>query len=564
MDKEDSSLPTITLQKDRFSKYFGRNLSVDEMAKWLPWLGTDTEEVGPDFVKIEYNPNRVDFCSYCGIARALRGLMDWETGKPNFKIRTGNIVLNVDQSVAEVRPYVVSAVVRDLEIDYEFIREIMEIQEALHWMIGRDRKKASIGVHNLDAVEPPFSYITSAPNEIRFIPLDKVEEMTPQEVLEKHEKGIAYKNEVEWAKRYPLIVDKKGQVLSFPPIINGELTRVVEGTQNLFIDVTGTELSAIQKSLNVLVTALSDMGGKIENVRIEYANQVLVTPDLTPQKMKLNVDYVNKRLGLKFSETQTIKALQKSRLDAKTIEKGVLEVRIPAYRTDILHEIDLVEEVAIGYGYFNLTSTFPNTVTTGKQHKVNEIASDVREIMIGLGFVESLNFILANEVDHYQKMRRKSEGLVILANPVSTDYSLIRNDLLPSLIKNLADNKHHVFPQKMFEVSDVIKLSNNSETYTERRIHVSGVCSHPTANFTEIKSILDSLLINLGLKNWTIKEAHHPSFLEGRAAAIFFNDIELGVVGEIHPEVLNNFEIENPTSAFEIDLQKMIDLTELY
>jgi phenylalanyl-tRNA synthetase beta chain len=561
LDKEDSSLPTITLQKERFSQYVGRNLSVDEMAKWLPWLGTDTEEIGSDFVKIEYNPNRVDFCSYSGVARAFKGLMDWETGKPDFKIRPGNIVLTVDQSVAEVRPYVVAAVVRDLIIDYEFIRELMEIQEALHWMIGRDRKKASIGVHNMDAVQPPFSYITSAPNEIRFVPLGKKEEMTPQEVLEKHEKGIAYKNEVEWAKRYPLIVDKKGQVLSFPPIINGELTRVVEDTRNLFIDVTGTELNAIQRSLNVLVTSLSDMGGKVENVRIEYADQVLVTPDLSPQKMKLNVNYANKRLGLNFSDTQTIKALQKSRLDAKTIEKGVLEVMIPAYRTDILHEIDLVEEVAIGYGYFNLTSTLPTTATIGKQHKVNEVASDVRQIMIGFGFVESLNFILANEDDHYQKMRRKPEDLIILANPVSTDYSLIRNDLLPSLMKNLADNKHHVFPQKIFEVSDVIKLNYNSETYTERRIHASGVCSHPTANFTEIKSILDSLLINLGLKNWTVNEAIHPSFLEGRAAAIYFKDVNLGVIGEIHPEVLNNFEIENPTGAFEIDLQKIIDMT---
>lgn len=554
-------MPTITLQKDRFSRYVGRKLSVDEMAKWLPWLGTDTEEVGSDFVKIEYNPNRVDFCSYSGVARALRGLMDWETGKPEFKVRSGNIVLTVDQSVAEVRPYVVAAVVRDLKIDYEFVRELMEMQEALHWMVGRDRKKASIGVHNMDVVEPPFSYITCAPNEIRFVPLDKTEEMTPQEVLEKHEKGIAYKKEVEWAKLYPLIVDKKGRVLSFPPIINGELTRVVENTQNLFIDVTGTELNAIQKSLNVLVTALSDMGGKLENVRIEYDNQVLITPDLTPQKMKLTVDYANKRLGLNFSETQTIKALNKSRLDAKTIEKGVLEVMIPAYRTDILHEIDLVEEVAIGYGYFNLTSTLPTTVTTGRQHKVNEVASDVRQIMIGLGFVESLNFNLANELDHYQKMRQKPGDLIILANPVSTDYSLIRNYLLPSLIKNLADNKHHVFPQKMFEVSDVITLNNNSETYTERRIHASGVCSHPSANFTEIKSVLDSLLTNLGLKNWTVNEANHPSFLEGRAVIMFFKDMEFGVVGEIHPEVLNNFEIENPTAAFEIDLQKIIDMT---
>ena len=552
-------MPTIKLEKGRFSHFVGRDLSVKEMAKWLPWLGTDTEEVGTDYVKIEYNPNRVDFCSYGGVARAYRGLMGWETGMPNFTVKKGSIVLNVDKSVAEVRPYVVSAVVRDLDIDYEAIRELMEMQEALHWMIGRDRKKASIGVHNLDAVEPPFSYVTCAPDEISFVPLDKTEKMTPREVLEKHEKGMAYKGEVNWASRYPLIVDRNGDVLSFPPIINGELTRVVDDTHNLFIDVTGTELNAISRSLNVLVTALADMGGTVESVPVEYSDHVLVTPDLTPQKMKLHVSYSNERLGLNFSEEQTIEALQKSRLDAKKIAKGVLDVTIPAYRTDVLHEIDLVEDVAIGYGLYKLTPTIPETVTIGKQHKVSEVAAIVRQIMVGLGFVEALNFVLANEVDHYQKMRRKPEGLVTLANPVSTEYSIIRNDLLPSLLKNLADSKHHTFPQKMFEVSDVIALNEESETGTERRIHAAAVSSHPTANFTEIKSILDSLLLNLGFKNLTAKEIKHPSFLDGRAATVSLDDMELGVAGEIHPEVLNNFELENPTGAFEIDLQKIID-----
>ncbi len=551
-------MPTITLERERFSTFVGRDLSVEEMAKWLPWLGTDTEEIGSDYVKIEYNPNRVDFSSYGGVARAFRGLMGWETGLPKYDVEEGNIVLSVDKSVANVRPYVVAAAVRDLKIDLAALRELIDMQEDLHWMVGRDRKKASIGVHNLNAVEPPFSYITCAPNEIKFVPLDKTEEMTPQEILEKHEKGVAYKSEVDWAPRYPLIVDKQRRVLSFPPIINGELTRVDENTRNLFIDITGTELNAISRSLNVLVTALSDMGGTIESVAIKYPDHNLVTPDLTPQKMKLKVDYANELLGLRLSAAKTVEALRKSRLDAKKAEKGVLEVTIPAYRIDILHEIDLVEEVAIGYGYFRLKPSKPATVTTGKEHRVSEVAKDVRQIMVGLGFVEALNFILANEEDHYQKMRRKTEGLVRLANPVSTEYSIIRNDLLPSLMRNLADNKHQVFPQRMFEVSDVIRIDKKAETRTERRLHAAGVSSHPTANFTEMKSYLEALLMNLSLKNWTVKEAKHPSFLEGRVAAVYIKGKELGVVGEIHPEVLNNFELENPTSAFEIDLQKII------
>jgi len=554
-------MPAITLNRDRFSSFVGRDLSVEEMAKWLPWLGVDTEEIGPDYVKIEFNPNRVDFSSYGGVARGFRGLMGWETGLPKYDVKEGKIVLKVDPTVSEVRPYVVSAVVRNVKLDYDTVRELMEMQEDLHWGVGRDRKKASIGVHNLDAVEPPFAYTTSAPNDVKFVPLDKTEEMTLQEILEKHEKGIAYKSHVDWASRYPLIVDKMGRVLSFPPIINGELTRVDSRTRNLFIDVTGTEPNAISRSLNVLVTALADMGATIESVRVEYPDHVLVTPDLTPQRMELRVDYANELLGLTLSEAKTIQALQNSRLDARRIGKGVLEVLIPAYRIDIMHEIDLVEEVAIGYGYFRLKPTKPVTVTTGREHRVSAVANYVRQIMVGLGFVEALNFILANEVDHYQKMRRKAGRMIRLANPVSTEYSIVRNDLLPGLMKNLADNKHQAYPQGMFEVSDVIEINEKAETRTERRLHVACVSSHPTANFTEIKSCVEALLANLGLKNWAIKETRHPSFLQGRVAAIYVKGGKIGVVGEIHPEVLNNFELENPTSAFEIDLQRIIKTT---
>ncbi len=551
----------MNLDRARFSSYVGRDLSVEEMAKWLPWLGVDTEEIGSDYVKIEFNPNRVDFSSYGGVARAFRGLMGWETGLPQFDVKEGKIVLRVDPTVSEVRPYVVSAIIRNVKLDYDAVRELMEMQEDLHWGVGRNRKKASIGVHNLDAVEPPFVYTTGAPTEVKFVPLDKTDEMTLQEILEKHEKGIAYKGHVEWASRYPLIVDKMGRVLSFPPIINGELTRVDGRTRNLFIDVTGTEPNAISRGLNVLVTALADMGATIENVRVEYSDHVSVTPDLTPQRRKLRIDYANELLGLTLSETKVIQALKKSRLDATRIDNGILEVLIPAYRIDIMHEIDLVEEVAVGYGYFRLKPTKPATFTTGREHKVSEVANYVRQIMVGLGFVEAMNFILANEIDHYQKMRKKPGKMIKLANPVSTEYSIVRNDLLPSLIKNLTDNRHQAFPQKMFEVSDVIEINEKAETRTERRLHVACVSSHPTANFTEIKSYMEALLANLDLRNCEIKGTRNPSFLQGRVAAIYINGRKIGVAGEIHPEVLNNFELENPTSAFEIDLQRIIKVT---
>ncbi|MFQ5836631.1 MAG: phenylalanine--tRNA ligase subunit beta, partial [Candidatus Bathyarchaeia archaeon] len=540
-------MPVITLSKDRFSTFIGRSITVEEMAKWLPWAGLDIEDVGPDYIKVEFNPNRIDFSSTAGVARAFSGLREWETGLPKYEVVKGKVVLNVDPGVSEVRPYVLAAIIRNIRLDDDSVRELMEMQEDLHWGVGRDRRKISIGVHNMDVVKPPFSYVASDPNAVRFVPLDKVEEMSLQEILERHEKGIAYSHLVDWASKYPLIIDGEKRVLSFPPIINGELTKVDSQTRNLFIEITGTDYNAIARSLNVLVTALSDMGGTIESVRVNYPDRTVVSPDLTPQRMRLRIDYANELLGLKLSESKVIQSLRKSRLDAKKISKGVLQVLIPAYRIDIMHEIDLVEEVAIGYGYFRLKPTRPATITTGKQHSASEKANRVRQIMIGLGFIEAMNFILTNEVAHYEKMRQKvGEMMVKLANPVSTENSIARVELLPSLMKNLADNRHESYPQRLFEVSDVIRISGKTETRSERRLHVAGVCSHPTANFTEIKSIVEALLADLNVRRWKVKAARNPSFLEGRVAAIHVKGRKVGVLGEVHPEVITNFELENP------------------
>ncbi len=549
-------MPVITLQRERFSSFVGRELTVEEMERWLPWLGFDIEEVGSDYVKVEFNPNRIDLCSYAGVARAFRGLMGWETGLPKYKVNEGKILLRIDKAVSKIRPYMLAAIVCDMKLDEDAIVDLMEMQEDLHWGLGRDRKKASIGVHNLDHVEPPFTFTAVEPNKAKFVPLDKTEEMSLQEILEKHEKGTAYKHLVDWAPKYPLLIDRDGRVLSMPPIINGELTRVTSKTTNLFLDVTGTDYTAVERSLNVLVTALADMGGVIVEVRVKYPDRTVVSPDLTPQKMKLRVDYANELLGLKLSEAQVVESLRKCRLDAKTGSSRVIDVSIPAYRIDVLHEVDLVEEVAIGFGYYRLKPSIPETVTIGEQHPVHRTANIVRQIMIGLGFTEVMNFTLINEAYHYEKMRLRARNMIKLANPVSAEYTIIRESLLPSLMKNLMDNKHESYPQRLFEVSDVGRTNRRAETRVERRLHVAGVSSHSAASFTEIKSDVEALLHNKALKRWEIKPARHQSFLDGRTAAVHLRRKQVGVLGEIHPEVLNNFELENPTCAFEIDVEE--------
>jgi len=554
-------MPVITLYRDRFSRFVGRSLTVDDMARWLPWIGVDIEEIGTDYVKVEFNPNRVDFSSYAGVARAFQGFMGWKKGLPKYKVHKGNLVLKVDKSVQNVRPYMLSAVVKNIKLDDDAVREIMEMQEDLHWGIGRDRRKASIGVHNLDAVKPPFKYLAADPDEVKFVPLGKMEEMTLREILQRHEKGVAYKHLVDWAPKYPLFIDREGNVLSMPPIINGELTRVDSTTRNLLLDVTGPDLKAVEQSLKVLVTALADMGGRIESIRVEYPEKTVVSPDLTPQKMKLHPSYANGLLGLKLSVNNIVECLRKCRLGADKAEDGTIDVEIPAYRTDILHEVDLVEEVAIGYGYHRLKPTKPKAVTTGSLHETTRFANTVREVMIGLGFTEVMNFILTNEEIEYKKMRRKTDRAVKIANPASSEYNIARTSLLPSLMKNLMDNKHESFPQKIFEVSDVVKINEKSECRTERHMHLACVSSHSTANFTEIKSVTEALLANLGLSNWKIKPTKNPSFIDGRTAVIQVRKKNIGVLGEIHPEVLNNFELENPVCGFEINLEMLLPKT---
>jgi phenylalanyl-tRNA synthetase beta chain len=549
-------VPTITLQRERFNKLLGRQLSLEKMAKWLPWLGVDLEETGPDYVKIEFNPNRVDLCSYAGVARAFKGLMGWQTGLPEYPLKGGKTVLRIDKSVSDVRPYMLAAIVRNIQIDENTVAELMEIQEDLHWGIGRDRKKASIGVHNLDAVHAPFTFKAVPPDSVCFVPLDRDEEMTLRDVLEKHEKGIDYKHLVNWAQRYPLLVDRDGQVLSMPPIINGELTRVSSSTRNLFLDVTGTDYNAVDKSLNILVTALADMGAKIEKVTVEYADHTESSPDLSPQRMQLRIGYANETLGLRLTESKMIRCLEKCRLDAKKVEKMTLEVLIPAYRIDVLHEIDLVEEVAIGYGYYRMKATLPAAVTVGEEHTAGKIAKTVRQILTGLGFTEVMNFTLTNEETHYAKMQKKQGKAARLANPVSIEYTILREELLPGLMQNLMDNRSESFPQRLFEVSDVVKVNMRLEGRCERRLHVAGVVSYAAANFTEIKSAVEALVANLGFKKWLVQAVAHPSFIEGRAASVSVDERQAGIFGEVHPQVLNEFELENPVAAFELDLEE--------
>jgi phenylalanyl-tRNA synthetase beta chain len=459
--------------------------------------------------------------------------------------------------------YIVCGIVRDIDLDEEQVATLMKIQEHLHWAVGRDRKKVAIGVHDLDKVKPPYRYTAVKPDSVSFIPLHgDGYAMNLEEILLLHDKGIEYAKILEGKEVYPIIFDSNDEVLSFPPIINGILTTVTDETKNLFLDLTGTDLNAVNLALNILSTTLSDMGAKIETVEVKYeGGEDLITPNLDLNEWEIEIDYVNSYLGLNLTKDEMIKCFQKVRLDAKESKKqGYLDVLIPAFRGDIMHSVDLTEEVAIGYGYFNIPKSIREGCI-GMYHPIQTFSNKTRTIMIGAGYLEVLNFILTSSEKHYDFMRQEyDESEVIqIANPVSKEYNTTRTSILPNLLETIRFNRSEEKPIRIFEVGDVVLLSKEEETGAKREVHLSAASYHEEADFTEIRSTLDFIMMALGKSNeYEIKAENNTSYLNGRYGDIYIKDVKIGEIGEIHPEVLLNFKLEFPMAALELNLQKIM------
>ncbi len=558
-------MPTIELKIKRLERLVGKKLDLKELEYDLQWIGLDLEDtnVEEQKVKVEYNPNRPDFSSPEGIARALKGYYELELGIPSYEVRRGEITLNVDPSVKKVRPYIVCGVIRDIDLDEDEVATLMNIQEHLHWAVGRDRRKVAIGVHDLDKIIPPYRYTAVKPDSVSFIPLHgDGYPMNLEEILLLHDKGIEYAHILEGKDVYPIIFDNNDEVLSFPPIINGVLTTVTDDTENLFLDLTGTDFKAVNLALNILSTTLLDMGAKIESVKVSYqGGKEIITPNLNPKKWEVKAGYINDVIGLKLSLTEMIKCFQKIRMDAKKSKKnGDLDIWVPAYRGDIMHPVDFTEECAIGYGYFNLPLTIREG-GVGAYHPIQDFSSKIRKIMIGAGYLEILNFILTSSEKQYDLMKQNYDktNIVEIANPISKEYNTTRKKLLPQLMDTLLLNRSEEKPIRIFEVGDVILLDPDEETGTKREVHLSATSYHDEADFTEIRSTLDFIMISLGYENdFEIKPNKNLSYIDGRYGEIYFNGSKVGEIGEIHPEVLLNFKLEFPVAAFELNLQDFL------
>ena len=548
-------MPVITLYFERLAGLLGSEVSREEIVDRIPYLGLDIEEQTREYVRVEYNPNRPDYSTDYGIARGLNGLLDLRLGAPHYQVKSDGFKISVESNVKNVRPFIVGAITRDLRLDDETIRQLIAMQEDLHMGIGRRRAKVAIGLHNLDKIVPPLNY-RAVGVDFSFVPLGSNRSMQITEILQETEPGRLYGEIVRSKGSYPMITDSRGEVLSFPPIINGELTKLTSNTKNLFIDVTGTDSKTVDDALAILVAALHDAGGSIYSVMVTNQDSIKRSPDFTPTVRSFEMDFCNHLLGLDLNKKQMISNLGRARIDAKAHD-GVIEASIPRYRTDILHPVDLVEEVALGYGIQNFTVTLPANVTSGASNAIQRLLDGIREALVGLSMIEVMNFNLLDDSLLYTKMNREGRSTLRVEGPKSSEHEVLRDRLLPSLLATLGRNVHEEYPQRIFEVGKVYVKEGGGRMATKENYHVAAAIAHSSANYSEIKSAMESLLGSGLLNDFTFRTAKCQPFASGRTAAVLADNITVGYVGEVSPETLANLSLKVPVGAFEIDVSTL-------
>ncbi|MCC6042503.1 MAG: phenylalanine--tRNA ligase subunit beta [Candidatus Verstraetearchaeota archaeon] len=550
-------MPTIGVSKRDLLELVGkRSLSDEELAEALEMVKAEVKALGPDEITLEVTADRADMFSVEGIARSLKGFLEVELGAPKYPVREveEGFVVEVDKSVRGVRPFVACAAVLGCPLGEEGLRQLIQLQEVLHRTHGRNRKKFAIGLHNFDVVRTPIVYTAKRFEEFKFTPLEGDREMNGKEIIERHPKGMEYGWIIKDKGLAPLLIDANGNILSMPPIINSEYTKVSTRTRNLFIDVTGTDLKAVEDALAILVANLAERGGQIVRFEVrEGQSSKRVEPKTEHRLMTVSYNRLIEVTGIEVPLDEVVRCLMKSRLDA--IARGEhLDVAVPFYRVDVMDDVDVAEDFAIGYGYNRIIPDVPSVTTRGRELELVSFSRLCRELMIGYGFQEVLNYMFTSD----KKLDDACvyEKRVRVAKPVSSDYTCLRTSLIPPLLDFLSENTHMEYPQKIFEIGDVVIVD---ETFDERSLHdkrMAALHADYKAGYEDVQAVLYSFLRILNVK-FVVKRDSKNMMIEGRCASVLVNGEVVGLIGEIRPEVLLRFGLQTPVAAFEISLSKL-------
>ena len=543
-------MPVVELSYTRLQKLVGKT-TIKQISDSLPFLGLDIESEDKDLVRIEYSPNRPDYSTDFGIALGLQGLLGIKTGAVKLKIKkSAKYSLSAKPGIEKIRPFVTGIVAKNGKIDDKTIKQLMTMQEDLHFGIGRKRKKSSIGIHDLDKITFPLVYTTVNRN-YGFIPLNSKKEISISEILANTEVGKNYGPLLGQSSQVPLILDANQKTVSLPPIINAAVTTVTTRTKNLFVEVTGINKEDAEDMLSVVATILQSAGFTLESVKIFGAKNS--SPKLEEKKMTVNSSLINQTLGLSLSTSKIISSLKKSRLDASFKGTNII-CTIPAFRFDIFGPMDLVEEVALGYGIQNLEPSLSSSQTIGNTNPVSLQLKSLDQTMVGLGYLEALNSSLTSKRVLYDMTNRDTSKIISVLNSKSLEHTILRDSILPGLLENLSRNIHESYPQKIFETGTVFSIGDP----ISEKFSFSGISAHKDANFTEIKSVLQSALkTGFGIEIET-KTTINPTFEDGHCATIILNGKSIGVMGKIHSKIVENYKIRVPVMGFEMSLFESI------
>jgi phenylalanyl-tRNA synthetase beta chain len=594
-------MPVVDVDPDELRRLTGHTeKGADELKDDLFALGIEYEgETEDGEFQLEFAPDRLDRLSVEGVARSLRYQYGDDRGVYVPDANDADWTIRVEDSVPDERPYVTGAVVRGLDLDEGTLDSIIQLQEKLHATMGRKRAKGAIGIHDLAMLkgreagegEPSITYRGVEPDGDRFVPLDSDAELTPGEVLTEHKTGREYADLVAGYDRYPAIYDDIG-LFSFPPVINGRRTEVSTDSRDLFVEMTGTDQWTIDKMCNVVCYALDARGGQIEEVVVEYPDadaydrRELVRPDLAVESKRVTHDRIERTMGVDLDPETVVDLFERSGLDAEIIGIGSAErssadrssgqrpreddevgydVDVPPYRVDVLHPVDLVDDVGRAYGFNDLVPKYPDVSTVGGRTDESRLERAVREQLVGLGFEDQLTFHLINEAENYGKMRLDAGSDTLggghpatIREPYSEDYTMVRTWVLPSLLMVLENNTHRSYPQDLGEVGLATELADAANTGLAEWRSVAGVLARHDASYEDAKARLQAIARNFDADLET-PATDHPSFIDGRTADVVLDGEAVGVVGEIHPEVLVEHDLELPVAAFEFRLDALAD-----
>ena len=543
----------ITFNKKQFERDFGK--LNDAMQNKIARFGTPIESIQRDDVYLEIFPNRPDMLSYHGFKRAFLSFLGKKTKLKKYQINKPekNYDVIIDSSVKNIRPYTTCAIAKGIQFNDEKIKELVEMQEKLHMTIGRKRKKIAIGIYPLEKIKLPITFKAIEPDKIKFIPLEMNRELSGLEILQRHPAGKEYAHLLAGKTKFSVFIDADKQILSMPPIINSHLTgKITSQTRDIFIECSGEDFETLKTCLNIIITCLDEMGGKIYQMNLHYGKKE-ITPDLTPKKIKVSLKNTNQLLGLELKEKEFKKLIEKMGHNYNLKDNSV---EVASWRTDVLHEVDIIEDVAIAYGYENFIPEIPEIATTGREDEREVVKKKLSEILSGLGMVEVSNYHLTNKKNQIEKMNlvEKQEEFIEVKES-KTEQDILRKNLTHLLLKNFSENIDSEYPQQIFEIGKVFCIKTEKGNIIEKEMLAAAISP---GNFTKIKQIFEYLFRMLGKeieKELIFKEPTEISsyFIGGRTAEIIFKGKKIGFIGEIHPKILKNWKIKMPVALFEIE-----------